>query len=732
MATASQGSSPPGHLGDDKRSEMSKDGGTISNYAGSLKSYFSSKSSRRQRKGKDVVTKVFGNTQPSVTVSSSNGTSFEGKPDGYHLNTFSSIQYYNASLSKASHGERSMGEKPEHETSKNTVSNGEKLVDGAAKSEPTGPSGDSSPGIRRFLPGCSAGEFNGKDKTQVISNAMMLAYVKMRGPDMKGDDDPLFEWIYLRKGLAVKHSDNYNVQETDERDVSIMLKHIDKALDSENMGGDSPRDAIFEIKKPKINHIEPPADIDLTLHALTAGGADFGFQGDYDEDDEEGCVPGGRISPCTFLAWSRGCKKWDDSNIKDPERALSNETRHRPPTPEYPTLRKEHYPYYYVTARSQVDENTGEKISPYYDVPTNPSIIYSPPGVPEKIYGSANFQGKYSRMAPLDAKALLDQRYGKATASMAPAYDNESYGFTEVEAVTNNMGRINLGVSLEGCSELHSFINAQWRAIKEQEAQEQALSAEIAMQTRQIRELELEREKLQTLYIPLLHKRREYRQREHQQLVELEWEQRRRQREEQEREGRVREHVATCARDAHHRLDTAFLRRQSAQRARDRGAERLARLEQEIGEECLMVGATCPQAVYDEVRGDISPVLPMLLAGEFGSEFGLDRHQQYAQPLRQSGDQSGDEDDEGPLGPYSAKAYREPEQGQMEWEQEEEGDDGGEGSSGTQKLVPNGGGEDDDGDYGGGSIGSLQYKCNSAESTIPNAGSEPRHYFDSV
>jgi hypothetical protein len=89
---------------------------------------------------------------------------------------------------------------------------------------------------------------------------------------------------------------------------------IDKSLHSEGTAGESPRDAVFEIERPKVQHIEPPAHMDLSIHALCASCNDFEFEAD--SDDEEADVPSGRISPCTFLAWSRGCKRWDDDEIK--------------------------------------------------------------------------------------------------------------------------------------------------------------------------------------------------------------------------------------------------------------------------------------------------------------------------------------------------------------------------------------------------------------------------------
>ncbi|KAJ8124990.1 hypothetical protein O1611_g8650 [Lasiodiplodia mahajangana] len=68
----------------------------------------------------------------------------------------------------------------------------------------------------RYLPNCSFGK---PQAVQVLSNAMMQAYLAMRGNCLGGQDgiDPLFEWIQLREELA--HT--YRPKKIhDERDVS--------------------------------------------------------------------------------------------------------------------------------------------------------------------------------------------------------------------------------------------------------------------------------------------------------------------------------------------------------------------------------------------------------------------------------------------------------------------------------------------------------------------------------
>lgn len=67
----------------------------------------------------------------------------------------------------------------------------------------------------RYLPNCSFGK---PKEVQVISNAMMQAYLSMRGNCLGGQDgvDPLFEWIQKREELA----QTYNPKIHNERDVS--------------------------------------------------------------------------------------------------------------------------------------------------------------------------------------------------------------------------------------------------------------------------------------------------------------------------------------------------------------------------------------------------------------------------------------------------------------------------------------------------------------------------------
>ena len=88
--------------------------------------------------------------------------------------------------------------------------------------------------------------------------------------------------------------------------------------------------------------------------------------------------------------------------------------RLRPPTEEDPSTAKSHFPTYYKTMERQFDQHTGEELTPAYDVPRSPSIIYQPPGVPVDgmMPQSAGFISKFSRMNPHGAKELRNYVYG--------------------------------------------------------------------------------------------------------------------------------------------------------------------------------------------------------------------------------------------------------------------------------------------------------------------------------
>ncbi|KAJ2985419.1 hypothetical protein NUW58_g5542 [Xylaria curta] len=308
----------------------------------------------------------------------------------------------------------------------------------------------------RYLPDCSFGK---PKEVQVISNAMMQAYVAMRGNYLGGRDnnDPLFEWIQQREDLAQTSKPKIHHK----RDISRMLELIDKALEYSNMGGDSPRDCEFEVYRPDFKHIKPPQDMDMSANIFSASCTDF--ESMEDSDDEEAGVPSGRISPCTFLEWSRDCARWN-ADENDNKKDTASFPRMRPPTPKIPgpPKRHEHIPCGYL--EPQQDIYTGEQLTPTYHVPTSPSIIYTPPGVDFTGFRTANFHAQYKRMAPLAERELRAQLYGgEEVPPMLPDNEPDRFSSSEVNAATAAVPELH-GRQVP---EIEAAFRDQWAAIQQ-------------------------------------------------------------------------------------------------------------------------------------------------------------------------------------------------------------------------------------------------------------------------
>ncbi|KAI0601909.1 hypothetical protein F4775DRAFT_604807 [Biscogniauxia sp. FL1348] len=432
-----------------------------------------------------------------------------------------------------------------------------------------------------YLPGCSGGK---QKEKQVVSNAMMQAYVKMRGPCMGGAEDPLFEWIRLREDLPVR-----NPAPGHKKDVSRMLDLIDKSLEETNMGGDSPRDAVFEVERPHVDHIRVPEGMDTSIHALTASCAEFEFEDDEDEDDEEADATGGRVSPCTFLAWSKGCTRWDDSAAKVPHDSIAaTHQRQRPSTPTPSTAAatatppRDRYPHWYNEFEDQYDAIDGEPLTPRYHVPTEPSIVYTPPGVDPLDLQEPEFQAQYTRMAPLAAWDMRRHRFGGPATDqdVEPSGQDERFTWDEIEAAAQQPQAFGHLGTFRG-ADLRSYLSLQWRAAATNEAAEAAAHAEASEQEARIAALERDAAALRGVYLPALRRRRAWR----------------------ARRGRIADLLARHHTEAQARLNASFHRLCRQRARRDRAAARLDALELEVAALCLAEGLECPQDVYDEVDG---------------------------------------------------------------------------------------------------------------------------------
>ncbi|TLD33217.1 hypothetical protein PspLS_00870 [Pyricularia sp. CBS 133598] len=157
-------------------------------------------------------------------------------------------------------------------------------------------------------------------------------------------------------------------------------------------------------------------------------------------------LPPSMISPETFLAWSEGAQLWDtdilhqESRSREPEKPV----RMRPSTPLQ--LRETDCPDKSPGSRSffayeeQYDQEDGERMSPHYKVPLNPSILWqSRPVTPEMMYHYFPY-GEFDRMDPVAGKACRDASLGSIPnfgVEDASPVDGEIFSEDEIDQVLN-------------------------------------------------------------------------------------------------------------------------------------------------------------------------------------------------------------------------------------------------------------------------------------------------------
>ncbi|KAI1364222.1 hypothetical protein F5Y08DRAFT_307473 [Xylaria arbuscula] len=369
-----------------------------------------------------------------------------------------------------------------------------------------------------------------------------------------------------------------------------MLQLIDKALESSNMGGDSPRDCVFEVYRPDFEHIKPPHDMDMSAHIFASSCNDFEWEDDSDDDEAD--VPSGRISPCTFLEWSKDCVRWnaDDREIKQDTRSYR---RMRPPTPintepprrHAPPRCHEHVPCNRV--EKQWDINTGEELTPTYHVPNSPSIIYTPPGIEFAGFRTPNFHMQYRRMAPLAERDLRTRVYNGPNVAPPESSDAERDRFTasEVDAAAAVIPEAH---NIRG-AEVSSILREQYAAIQQAEEAERALYRHAELQREHIARLQFDQRHLNE-FLPALHMRREMRDRE----------------QERRRAERIRGYVVDHALDTQTRLDMAWFRLTSTQARVQENMRNIAGLERELRDLCESTGVRDPEHAYAVLMGAAS------------------------------------------------------------------------------------------------------------------------------
>ncbi|KAK7921163.1 hypothetical protein PG985_009185 [Apiospora marii] len=475
---------------------------------------------------------------------------------------------------------------------------------------------------QRVVPGCSKGEYDG-ERPVLISNTMLQAYNKMRGPvPDHSPEDPLFEWIHLREDISAKDG-KLPPSHNKKRDILRMLRKVDETLSEGNAAGDSPREAVFEINRPAASdhHISAPPHHDFSTHVLTACCADFEFESD-DSDDEESSVPHGRISPCTFLAWSKGCRPWDVDRLKVP--IEESQSRQRPPTPDlvdtppYPP-RPFRYPGWAV--ERQICESTGCELSPCYAVPPSPSLMYEPEGIDVvRAHDPTAFAGRYSRMDPEAGKALRKLvLYYRPNAPSGVGSDSggtsdpgavtadggdEEYSHSKIEALLNSPSARPPHTPAPGlpiAPHLAGHLSKTYATIAANEAQVQDLTQTQRHQAARIQGLLEERGHLAAA-VGMIQSRRQrqpgksmMQQLQKQQVAAMKTP------EEKNRERRIRKHVAAHIADVQYKsIEAADALGQERMNQETNDAS-IVRLQGEIVVLCNEVGLKSPAEVYDEL-----------------------------------------------------------------------------------------------------------------------------------
>ncbi|KAI1781003.1 hypothetical protein F4818DRAFT_451257 [Hypoxylon cercidicola] len=312
------------------------------------------------------------------------------------------------------------------------------------------------------------------------------------------------------------------------------------------------------------------------------------------EDDDFDIDFSHLISPSTFATFAQGYERWDAGHVRDPDNVLATATRMRPMGPSAP--REDHYPHYLTHRVRQYDIRTGEEISPLYDVPIDPSIIYTPPGVNEDAPAPQVFRDKYSRMAPLAARDVRDHQAGLTAPGWEAAGTTEHFTASDAYRVINQ-GHDPCFVPLPG-KLFEQFLAEQYNEVAAQQISNNLAWDMFRDQRARIRDLQAKEAKLRDACAAIRALQREQRQEQ----AHLERDVKKTIRARSERDERVRYYMRNQLRDAEDQLRRARQRGAEHQAQIAAQAQQLRDLEHEIREQCLMHGHTTPEGVHREVQ----------------------------------------------------------------------------------------------------------------------------------
>ncbi|KAL1869070.1 hypothetical protein VTK73DRAFT_3409 [Phialemonium thermophilum] len=285
-------------------------------------------------------------------------------------------------------------------------------------------------------------------KNWVITDSMLQAYTAMRGRGIDMDD-PFMDYL---------HETDRQKKETDSASTCI-TENILNGLRKTSVGEDaSNQEQVFRVPRPAgVWHMSPQEDYDLTSVSDHNAVRDYGWLeanygcADGDEDgiifdmaharslaesgeasyisDEEGYPARSRISPCTFRLWASGTRRWDDGHEK-PDISMSAK-RLRPSTPDCQSRKQRNRRV--SKGPQQFCHDSNVPLSPTYSISTNPSIVFTPPGVSPEQPPPGLAHHLFDRMNPLAARELRELRYGKLDVpETQPTEDDERYTMEEV------------------------------------------------------------------------------------------------------------------------------------------------------------------------------------------------------------------------------------------------------------------------------------------------------------
>ncbi|KAH8677351.1 hypothetical protein BX600DRAFT_492814 [Xylariales sp. PMI_506] len=308
------------------------------------------------------------------------------------------------------------------------------------------------------LPGCTESEEI--DRPLSISSHLMQAYVMMRGPcqgEEHDSENPILDWMELCKDTQ----DN-----------------------------------------TKMDHRQNVMD-----HSCCA---DFDFEEENEEEEEEieeghdeSEVPRGRISPCTFLAWAKGCKRWAPVGKKVFTDEQSNMMTNLPNSNSVANARRLQNCVTRRRTPDRIDGRNGHSDSP--------SLLWIAEGIESnRLKNQAEFEDQYAHMDPQAAKklrCLVQTGHPVSEAGVHPAGICEDYSRSEVDAVVeNDIVHTAPGLTLQ---QVKMHLSSQYAVIAAAEAECATITAELREQNDRIRHLQMQKDAVRLAVWNIKNKRAE-------------------------------------------------------------------------------------------------------------------------------------------------------------------------------------------------------------------------------